>query len=169
MGMIIVVTGVMGAGKTTVGAALAARLGWRFLDADDYHAEESWAKLARGEPLTDEERQPWLERLRSELDALLARGESAVLACSALRESHRRRLTPDRAAPGDVRFVYLQGDAALIAQRVADRSGHRAAPALLDSQFTALEEPRDALWLPARESPAELVERVLTAWGLRES
>jgi gluconokinase len=165
--MIIVVLGVMGAGKTTVGAALAARLAWRFLDADDFHSAENWAKLARGEPLTDEERRPWLDALRAQIERLLECGESAVLACSALRESYRRRLTPDRAGPEDIRFVYLQGDPSLIAQRVAHRTGHRAAPALLDSQLATLEEPRDALRLPAREPPEELVDRIVTAWRLR--
>ena len=102
--MIIIVIGVMGAGKTTVGEALAARLGWRFLDADDFHSKENWAKLARGEPLSDADRAPWLARLREEIAGLLARNDSAVLACSALKQAYRDALVPANARPGDVRL-----------------------------------------------------------------
>jgi gluconokinase len=164
--MIIVVIGVMGAGKTTVGAALAARLGWRFLDADDFHSTESWAKLERGEALTDADRLPWLRRVREALADLLARGESAVLACSALRQSYRDALTPAGAGPDDVRFVYLRADPALTAARLADRTGHRAAPTLLESQYATLEEPRDALRLSTGIPPSELVQAIVDAWSL---
>jgi gluconokinase len=155
----------MGAGKTTVGAALAARLGWRFLEADDFHSPENWAKLERGEPLTDADRRPWLARLRQELANLLARAESAVLACSALRQSYRDALVPPGARPGDVRFVYLHAEPASIAARLEKRTGHRAAATLLPSQFATLEEPHDALRLPASEPPAKLVQSIVDAWA----
>ena len=164
--MIIVVTGVMGAGKTTVGAALAARLGWRFFDADDYHTEENWAKLSRGEALSDADRWPWLARLRDEIASLLARNESAVLACSALRQAYRDALVPSDARPGDVRFIYLHADAALTAERLGDRKGHRANASLLQSQYAALEEPRDALRLDTSAPVSQLVQDAIDAWQL---
>lgn len=156
----------MGAGKTTVGAALAARLGWRFLDADDFHSEESWAKLARGEPLGDADRWPWLARLREEIARLLARNESTVLACSALRQAYRDALVPSDARPEDVRFIYLHAEPALTAERLSDRTGHRASATLLHSQFGALEEPRDALRLNTSAPVSQLVQAAVDAWHL---
>jgi gluconokinase len=164
--MIIIVTGVMGAGKTTLGSALALRLGWLFLDADDFHSEENWAKLSRGEPLADADRWPWLARLREEIAALLARGESAVLACSALRQAYRDALVPPHAAPGEVRFIYLHADADLTAERIAEREGHRASVTLLDSQYAVLEEPRDALRLDTSAPVPQLVQAAIDAWHL---
>jgi gluconokinase len=164
--MIIVVIGVMGAGKTTVGSALAARLGWRFFDADDFHSEENWAKLARGEPLGEADRSPWLARLREENARLIAAGESAVLACSALKQAYRDALVPPDAKAGDVRFVYLHAEPALTADRLSDRAGHRASAALLQSQFAALEEPRDALRLDTSAPVPALVEAIVDAWDL---
>jgi gluconokinase len=164
--MIIVVIGVMGAGKTTVGAALAARLGWRFLDADDFHSEESWEKLARGEPLEDADRLPWLARLRQEIAGLLARDESAVLACSALKQSYRDALVPPDAQPADVRFMYLHADPGLTAERLSNRTGHRASATLLQSQFAALEAPEGALSLDTRAPVSELVQAAIDAWKL---
>ena len=164
--MIIVVMGITGAGKSTVGAALAARLGWRFIEADDFHTESSWKKLERGEPLTDADRAPWLSRLRQELESVRARGESAVLACSALRESYREALKPAGLASGEMRFVYLQADRDLTAERLADRPAHRASPRILDSQIAALEEPHDALALSNALAPETIVERVVAAWPL---
>jgi gluconokinase len=164
--MIIVVTGVMGAGKTTVGTALASRLGWRFLDADDFHSEENWAKLSRGEPLAEADRWPWLARLREEIAQLLARGQSAVLACSALRQAYRDALVPPGAAADDVRFIYLHADASLTAERVGERTGHRASSALLESQYATLEHPVSALRLDARAPVAQLVQAAIEAWHL---
>ena len=156
----------MGAGKTTVGAALAKRLGWRFLDADDFHNEENWAKLARGEPLRDEDRYPWLARLREEISQLLLKRESAVLACSALRQSYRDALVPPQAGPAEVRFIFLRADVALTAERVGARAGHRASTKLLESQFAELEEPADALRLDPRIPVPQLVEAIVDAWQL---
>src|SRR4051812_27364640 len=166
--MIIIVLGVMGAGKTTVGTALAERLGWRFLDADDFHGEQNWAKLSRGEPLTDADRLPWLARVRDALAEILVRGESAVLACSALRQAYRDALIPADAGPGDVRFVYLRADPAVTASRLDERRDHRASAALLESQYATLEEPRDALKLSNTAGVAQLVQAIVDAWSLDE-
>ena len=164
--MIIVVIGVTGAGKSTIGAALAARLSWRFIEADDYHAEASWKKLERGEALTDDERAPWLARLRDELATVVARGESAVLACSALKQAYRDALVPDGVEAHEMRFVYLEADPAVTAQRLDARAEHRASPLLLQSQLAILEEPIDALRVSNALPCSEIVERIVDAWSL---
>jgi gluconokinase len=164
--MIIVVFGVTGAGKSTVGAALAARLGWRFVEADDFHSEASWKKLGRGEALTDADRAPWLARMRGELEAIVARGESAVLACSALKQAYRDALIPRGTQPDQARFVYLEADVALTAQRLGERAPHRASPLLLQSQLATLEEPHDALRVSNTLPCAEIVERIVAEWHL---
>lgn len=155
---VVIVMGVAGSGKTTVGAALAAALGWRFVDADDHHAAESIAKMARGEPLGDADRWPWLDRLRAIVDAGLAGGERLVLACSALKASYRERLAGG--AAGRVRFVYLAGSAELFRGRLAGRAGHFMKPAMLDSQLATLEVPADAVEVDAGVPVAAIVERV---------
>jgi cystathionine beta-lyase len=145
--MIIVVMGVSGSGKTTIGEALASALGWRFIEGDDFHPPANVEKMRAGHPLTDADRAPWLARLVEVMQAILARGESAVMACSALREAYRAKL----AEAGDVRFVYLAGDFATIAARIAARH-HKYMPAsLLESQFATLEEPDDAVVVDIRE------------------
>lgn len=143
--MIVVLMGVSGCGKTVVGQALAASLGWPFYDGDDYHPPANVAKMAAGTPLTDADRWPWLDRLGREMGAVLARGGHAVLACSALKQAYRDRIAACAKQDGDVRFVHLKGDPATIAARLAPRR-HRYMPAaLLASQFAALEEPKDAI------------------------
>ena len=157
--MIVVVMGVTGCGKSTVGAALAERLGWRFLDADDFHPPANVAKMAAGTPLADEDRWPWLDRLAAELRAVEGAGGNAVLACSALKEAYRSRL----GAAGDVRFVHLAGDQATIASRLADRK-HRYMPAsLLASQFAALERPANAVEVDVRLPVERQVDHICTA------
>jgi gluconokinase len=161
--MIVVVMGVSGSGKSTVGAALAARLGWPFIDADDLHPPENVAKMAAGVPLTDEDRWPWLDRVVAELVRVTAGCGHAVLACSALRQAYRDRL----ARAGDLRFVHLVGDAATIAQRLVARR-HRYMPAtLLDSQFATLERPKDAIDIDVRESVPSQVNAIVAALGMR--
>jgi gluconokinase len=135
--VIVVVMGVSGSGKSTIGAALARRLGWEFLDADEYHAPQNIAKMAAGTPLTDEDRAPWLARLNAEL----RRRERAVLACSALKESYRTALREGIRC----RFVHLRGSPELIRTRLAARQHPYMPAALLDSQFAALEPPADAV------------------------
>lgn len=138
----VVVMGVSGCGKSTVGKRLAAELGWEFLDADDYHPPANVAKMARGEPLTDADRAPWLTALAGALAARLAEGRGVVLACSALKRAYRDRL---REAGAGVRFVYLRCDRELIHQRVAARGSHFFPAALVESQFATLEEPDTAV------------------------
>jgi gluconokinase len=158
--MIVVVMGVTGSGKTVVGSALAKSLGWPFLDGDDFHPPANVAKMASGTPLTDADRWPWLDRLADEARAILARGGSAVLACSALKQAYRDRLAACARAPGDVRFVHLKGDYETIAKRLAARK-HRYMPAtLLASQFATLEEPADAIVVDAGATIADEVARI---------
>ena len=143
--MIVVVMGVSGCGKTAVGSALAASLGWPFLDGDDFHPPENVAKMASGTPLVDADRWPWLDRLASEMRTILARGGSAVVACSALKQIYRDRLAAGADVPGAIRFAHLKGDIDTIAARLAARK-HRYMPAaLLASQFATLEVPTDAI------------------------
>ena len=160
--MIIVVMGVCGCGKSTIGEALAKALHWPFLDADDFHPPANVDKMARGEPLTDDDRWPWLDRIAAELAEILARGGHAVLACSALKAAYRERL----ARAGDVRFVHLHGDYETIGSRLAARR-HRYMPAsLLASQFAALEMPVDALTVDVADSVDVQVARIIQAHRL---
>jgi len=157
--MIVVIMGVSGSGKSTVGAALARELGWTLIDADDLHSPENVAKMAAGIPLTDDDRWPWLDRIVDELRRVTADGRSVVLACSALKQRYRDRL--ERA--GDVRFVHLRGDAETIAARLANRK-HRYMPAtLLGSQFAALEAPGDAIDVDIRASIDAQVRTIVDA------
>jgi carbohydrate kinase (thermoresistant glucokinase family) len=160
--VIVLLMGVSGCGKTTVGQALARELGWRFLDADDFHPDANVAKMAQGIALTDEDRWPWFDRIVAEMRRVSALGEHAVVACSALKQAYRDRL----AAGGDVRVVYLKGDAATIEPRLARRSGHFMPLSLLPSQFATLEEPVDAIVVDIREPVAAQVAAITRA--LRE-
>lgn len=140
-GRVVLVMGVTGSGKSSVGEALAERLGARFVDADAYHSASNVAKMSRGESLTEVDRAPWLAALRQVVERALGGGEQLVLACSALRESYRQQIRVD---PRRVPVIYLKGSAALIADRLRQRVGHFATESLLAGQFTVLEEPRDA-------------------------
>jgi carbohydrate kinase (thermoresistant glucokinase family) len=135
---IAVVMGVSGSGKTTIAEAIAQREGWKLVEGDKFHPPANVEKMRRGIPLTDEDRWPWLRAIAAEIDAMRERGESAVVACSALKRAYRDILIGDRP---DVVLVYLRGDKDLIAARMAARKGHFMPPALLDSQFATLEEP----------------------------
>jgi gluconokinase len=154
--MIVVLMGVCGSGKTTVGRALAQELGWEFLDADAFHPEPNVVKMAKGVALTDDDRWPWLDRLGVEMRAVNERGRHAVLGCSALRQAYRDRLC----GAGELRWVYLKGDAATIEPRLASRSGHYMPPSLLASQFATLEEPSAALVVDIRQSVAAQVAMI---------
>src|SRR4051794_3791650 len=127
---IVLLMGVAGSGKTTVGTLLARRLGWPYADADEFHSEESIARMAAGHPLTDEERWPWLRAIRAWIDGQLARGEHGIVGCSALKRAYRDVLR----APG-VKLVYLRGDRELVRRRIAARQAHFFAPAALDAQL----------------------------------
>jgi gluconokinase len=154
--MIVVLMGVSGSGKTTVGRALAQELGWEFLDADAFHPEANVAKMASGIALTDADRWPWLDRIVVQLRAVNERGGHAVLGCSALRQAYRDRLS----RAGELRWVYLKGDAATIEPRLASRRGHYMPPSLLASQFATLEEPTAALVVDIRQSVAAQVAQI---------
>lgn len=160
--MIILLMGVAGSGKSTVGQRLAHELNWPFLDADDFHPAANRAKMSAGIPLDDADRAPWLETLHAELASRSARGESAVLACSALKGRYREVL--EREIP--LRWVYLQGSPALLRSRLAQRTGHYMRPEMLDSQLATLEPPAGALTLDVAASPAELVTRIRAAFGV---
>jgi gluconokinase len=155
--MILLVMGVTGSGKTTVGKLLAQSLGWLFLDADDFHPAENIEKMKHGVPLTDQDREPWLAAIHAELQKCAGKKQDAVLACSALKESYRERL----AAGVDLRICYLKGTYSEIAARLQSRTGHFAGEAILAGQFADLEEPRDALVLPVSNTPEEIVGDVL--------
>lgn len=160
--MIVVVMGVSGAGKTTIGRALAQALGWPFYDGDDFHPPQNVEKMRQGIPLTDADRLPWLEALHALMYQLLLSGQSAVVACSALKRSYRDLLR--RAGP-EVRFVYLAADPELIRRRLEARRGHFFDPQLLQSQFEALEAPdaEEALTVAADRSVDALVSEILVA------
>ena len=162
--MILLVMGVTGAGKSTVGKLLAERLGWVFLEADDYHSPANKERMKRGEPLTDAERLPWLDAMHAELKANDVVRKNVVLACSALKKEYRKRL----AAGLDVRIVYLRGSQELIAERVRARKGHFAGEAILEEQFEALQEPEGegVVVEEVAEPPERIVERVLKSAGL---
>ena len=155
--MIVVIMGVTGSGKTTVGVLLAKSLGWRFIEADDFHSPDNVEKMRRGEPLTDADREPWLARLAANLKELDAGRESAVLACSALKHSYRETL---RSSGADVRFVYLRVTRSEATERVQDRRGHFMPSSLVDSQFDTLEEPSEALDVDASKTPEVIVEEI---------
>ena len=161
--VVVILIGAAGAGKTTVGKALAAATAWRFVDGDDYHAQDAIAKMRAGTPLTDEDRAPWLVSLHREIAATLDRREHLVVACSALRDRYRRTL---QGSLRRVRFVYLAADEAVLRQRLAERPGHFAGPALLASQLATLEAPADALTIDATRPPEEIAGAIRYEFGL---
>lgn len=137
---LVVCMGVSGAGKTTVARHLARELGLQFIEADDFHGDENRARMAAGKPLDDAMRDAWVARLCAELESLYERRKDCVMACSGLRRIHRQRI---RGLPFRTRFLYLEGDRQVIADRLERRSGHFFPPSLLDSQFADLEVPED--------------------------
>jgi gluconokinase len=155
--VIVVVMGVSGAGKTTVGHALAVALGWPFVEADELHPPANIAKMSRGEPLDDADRAPWLEAVAARMRTL----EDGVVACSALRARYREVL----AVRPDVRFVMLEVPPAVLAERLAQRRGHYMPASLLPSQLATLEPPADAIAVDATQPVDEVVARIRTALG----
>ncbi|HXT61667.1 MAG TPA: gluconokinase [Pyrinomonadaceae bacterium] len=160
--MIVVLMGVTGSGKTTVGKALAEALGWKYLDADEFHSATNVAKMRAGVPLNDADRKPWLASLASAIDNHLRAGNSAVLACSALKQTYRDVLS----ISDEVRWVYLNGDRETIAERLLERRDHYMNPELLDSQFETLEEPKDALEIDVTMSVDDVVRRIRSGLGI---
>lgn len=161
--MILLVMGTTGAGKTTVGKLLAARLDWPFLDADDFHPPANIEKMKHGFPLTDADRAPWLANMHAELQRLTSQGKNVVLACSALKQSYRETLS----AGLDFRLIYLRGTYAQMRQHILARHGHFAGEAILAGQFADLEEPANALVLDVSTIPDELVSTAISRLNLR--
>lgn len=163
--MIVIVFGVSGAGKTTVGKLLAREIGWRFIEADDFHPVTNIERMHSGRPLTDEDRRPWVERLRQQIDQTLTTGPNAVLACSALKRAYRDRLR----VSDEVKFVFLRGDYALIEKQLRNRRHHFMNPDLLQGQFDDLEEPQQGekmLTIELGQSPKQIVEIIETKLNL---
>lgn len=154
----IILMGVAGSGKSTIGQALADALGWPFYDGDDFMPEANVAKMANGTPLTDADRFPWLDILRSLIAEKIASGESLVLACSSLKKMYRERL---RNGNPEITFVHLSGEYDLIKTRLEARPGHYMKAGMLQSQFEALESPQDAIVVDVSESVEEIVAEVL--------
>lgn len=164
--LVIVVMGVAGAGKTTVGRALAESLGWPFHDADDLHPAANVEKMRAGIPLGDADRVPWLAALHELVARLVASGRPGVLACSALRQSYRDALRPVGAPRRAIAFVHLEVVPSVAEQRLATRRGHYMHASLVASQFATLEEPRDALRLDGELPVPELVSLARRALGV---
>ncbi|MFP2908044.1 gluconokinase [Pyxidicoccus sp. 3LFB2] len=160
--MVVIVMGVSGAGKTTVGRVLAESLGWRFVDADDLHPKDNIVKMAAGVPLSDEDRWPWLQVLREVVAEALERDEDLVLVCSALKTAYRELLEVD---PARMRWVYLDAPREVLARRLSNRHGHFMPPSLLDSQLATLEVPADALRVDVSPPPEEVVQRIREGLG----
>ena len=157
--MVVIIFGVSGAGKTTIGQLLAEELGWRFYEADDFHSQANIDKMHQGVPLTDEDRWPWLENLRELIKRCVTAGENAVLACSTLKKAYRWRLRVN----ADVKLVFLRGHYELIANQLRQRRGHFMNPALLQNQFADLEEPKPtegAVVIELGRTPGELVQEI---------
>lgn len=166
MAMVILLMGVAGSGKTTIGEMLARKLGWPFFDADRFHPPENVAKMAAGVPLEDADRWPWLARVRGNMEEELAAGRSAVFACSALKQSYRDFLL---AGHPEVKLVYLKGDAELIALRIAGRSSHFMKAEMLASQLEALEEPSGGVTVDVTARPEQVVARIGEVLRLKEA
>ena len=148
--------GVTGSGKTTVGRLLAEQLQWKFYEGDDFHPHENIEKMIRGVPLGDQDRESWLQAIREVMHGAVARSENAVIACSALKGSYRQFLQ----VRGEVVFVYLKADVFLVKERLRYRTGHFMNPRLIESQFTSLEEPEDALQFDAARPPEKIVRSI---------
>ena len=153
MTKIIIIMGVAGCGKSTIGAMLAHELGWDFYDADDFHSESNRIKMAQNIPLTDEDRADWLDSLRSLIGQNIQNERSIVLACSALKKSYRDTLIIN----DQVEFIYLRGTYEQIEARLLQRSGHFMSAKMLASQFDILEEPQDALTIDITHTPQEII------------
>ncbi|MBC7943900.1 MAG: gluconokinase [Burkholderiales bacterium] len=162
--MFIILFGVTGVGKSTIGVLLAQQLGWKFYDADDYHSAANVKKMSAGAPLTDDDRYVWLASLRTLIETCIAEGDNSVLACSALKASYRKLLQVNEV----VHFAYLKAEPAWITERLKKRHGHFMNPALVKSQFDTLEEPEagTAVVIDVAQSPERIVTRIRSELGI---
>ena len=156
--MIVILIGVSGVGKTTIGQVLSDKLGWALFDADEFHSPASIEKMRNGIPLQDADRWPWLDRMNAMLVEKEGRGESVLLACSALKQVYRDRLAKGTA---DLRWIYLKGSFDLIRKRLEARKGHYMKAGLLESQFATLEEPGNALDIDIADTPDAIADTIL--------
>jgi gluconokinase len=161
--MIVIVMGVTGSGKTTVGQMLAQQMGWEFADADSFHSEKNIEKMRQGIALDDEDRAPWLASLRTAIVNWIAQKKSVVLACSALKKRYRAELQ----VGAEVKFVYLKGSRELIEERLRARHGHFAGDSILAGQFADLEEPEGAIVVDVASSPERIVGEIRDGLGCR--
>jgi len=159
---VIIIMGVAGSGKTTIGKMLAERLDWNFADADDYHPPANVIKMSAGHALSDQDRAPWLQTLRAKIEVWTGTNESTVLACSALKASYRQLLQ----ANDSVSVVYLKGDFDLFKKRLSERQGHFMKTAMLESQFQTLEEPEGVITINASDDPESIVKEICARLGL---
>jgi gluconokinase len=155
--MIVILMGVSGSGKTTIGKRLAESLGWVFFEGDEFHPQANITKMGKGIPLSDKDRQPWLNALKKLIRQLIHKEESAVIACSALKTAYRQFLEHENE---EVYFVYLKGDYELIRKRLEERSNHYMKPGLLSSQFADLQEPEGVITVDIRRDPEEIVRSI---------
>jgi gluconokinase len=155
--MIVVIMGVSGSGKTTVGRLLARRLDWIYYEGDEFHPAGNIEKMSKGISLNDDDRTPWLASIKEVIDTCIKRGSDAVIACSALRKKYRWALT---ANASDIHFVYLKGDPATIRERMKSRDRHYMKASMLQSQLSSLEEPDDAIVIDIGNSPQDIVSYI---------
>jgi gluconokinase len=160
--LVILIMGVEGSGKTTVGKSLAQAIGAIFVDADEFHSASNKAKMTRGVPLDDADRGPWLQAIREFVVKRAGKGQDVVLACSALKQSYRDRLQPGT----ELKIVYLKGSFELFHSRLQQRQEHFAGENLLASQFASLEEPTDAVTVDASLQESEIVKQIRSRLGL---
>jgi gluconokinase len=160
--MVLILMGTTGAGKTTVGEILSRELRWEFADADNFHSPANVEKMSKGIGLTDEDRKPWLDALRTKIAQWIADGKNGILACSALKKAYREELT----VGPEVKWIYLKGTFDEISKRVAARQGHYAKQDLVVSQFAVLEEPTEAMAVDVSRSPEEIATEVRQRLGI---
>lgn len=153
----------MGCGKTTIGQLISSRLGWRFLDGDDYHPKKNKAKMMAGIPLDDDDRRPWLQRLHAILQDAVAKDENMILACSALKRSYRHRLGIDQRT---IHSIFLKGTAELLERRIAARTHDYMNASLLQSQLETLEEPETGLIVNIDASPDDIIDDIICALSI---
>lgn len=155
--MVLIIMGVSGCGKTTIGKMLSAKLNWKYFEGDEYHPAENIEKMKNGIPLDDSDRKPWLLKLRSIIQDALDQKINIVLTCSSLKESYRKILRINN----EVKFVYLKGSYSLIEKRMKERTDHFMKPGMLQSQFDALEEPTDAIIVDIDNSSENILSQIL--------